>query len=89
MSSSLAAAFSARQRAALETLLADLERIFGTRLRSVVAYDFDYASISSGEAALRTLVLVEGLAAGDLHHLAPLARGWHRIGVAVPNRARG
>ena len=81
MSSSLEAPLSSRQRAALETLVTDLERVFGTRLRSVVAYGLEVAS-TDGE--LRTLAMLDGLSADDLHQLAPTIRSWQRLGLAVP-----
>jgi hypothetical protein len=75
-----AAGLTARQRAATETLVADLERVFGARLRSVVAYGLAAAD----ERALHGLALVESLTFDDLQQLVPLAIGWQKLGLAVP-----
>jgi hypothetical protein len=81
MPSSPAAVLSPHQRAAFDLLLTDLDGVFGTRLRSLVAYGLEYAN---DDAPLRSLAMVGGLGPDDLHRMAPLARGWHRSGLAVP-----
>ena len=72
---------SAAAREAAGTLAADLRRIFGTRLRSLVAYGVDGAE---AHGDLHTLALVERVTFDDLLACAPLARAWHRTGLAVP-----
>jgi hypothetical protein len=67
---------------AAESLAADLRRVFGDRLRSVVAYgphlDGDV------HAPLTCLALVSSLTAGDLHACATNMAKWHRAQVATP-----
>ena len=70
-----------RQRAATETLVADLARVFGARLRSVVAYG---TSPAADDRPLHGLALVESLTFDDLQKLIPLAVGWHKLALAVP-----
>jgi len=67
------------RRAALETLAADLRRIFGNRLHSVCAY----GTIDEG-ADIRSIALVDRLAFEDLAACAPLARRWDAQALAVP-----
>lgn len=76
-----AAALTPRQRAATETLVADLARVFGARLRSVVAYG---TSPAADDRPLHGLALVESLTFDDLQKLIPLAVGWHKLALAVP-----
>lgn len=68
-------------RAALEGLAADLQRIFGTRLRSLVAYGLD---TPSEPRALHSLALVDRLTFEDLAASVPLTASWRRHGLAVP-----
>ena len=85
MSSPLAEALTSRQRAAFDFLLADLDRVLGTRLQSVVAYGFgDPHDGAEADDELRTMAVVEAIGADDLHRLARLARGWKARGLAVP-----
>jgi hypothetical protein len=63
-------------RAALEALTADLRRIFGGRLSSVVAY--------GSERPLHTLVLTNRVGFDDLAACAPLTEGWRARGLATP-----
>jgi hypothetical protein len=81
MTSPTASGLSAQERSAADTLAADLQRVFGTRLQSVIAYN-----IAGGrdDEPLRTLALVERLTFEDLAACTPHADRWHRIGVAVP-----
>ena len=85
MSSPLAEALSSRQRAALDCAPGDLDRILGTRLRSVVAYglgdahDGDPTTTSCARMALVDASAFE-ISTGWL----PLARGWQARGLAVP-----
>ena len=80
MSSPRAEALTSRQRAAFDFLLSDIDRIFGTRVRSVVAYGFDDGDGDD----LRALTIVDALSPDDLHRLAPLAREWKKRQLAVP-----
>jgi hypothetical protein len=64
----------------LRPLAADLERIFGPRLQSLVVYgDAD----GSGDG-LHTLALVDRLTFRDLAACAPHVKGWRQAGLAVP-----
>jgi hypothetical protein len=65
-------------RAALESLAADLRRIFGNGLHSVCAYG------TYGEGELRSIALVQRLDFEDLAACAPLSSGWAKRGLAVP-----
>jgi hypothetical protein len=60
-------------------LLTDLRRIFGDRLRSLVAY-----GERSDSAPLNCLALVATLDAVDLDACARAVQGWHRHGLATP-----
>jgi hypothetical protein len=63
----------------VKPLTGDLQRLFGTRLQSIVAYgDPDDAD------GLHTLALVDGLSFQDLLACAPLVNGWRKAGLAVP-----
>jgi hypothetical protein len=73
--------FTPAQRTALDALTADLGRVFGPRLQSIVAYG---PALGDGESALHTLVLVERLGFDDLAACAPLADRWQRSGLATP-----
>jgi hypothetical protein len=70
---------SVAQERALDALARDLERVFGPRLASLVAYE-----AHDGDDALHTLALIEGLTFRDLTACLPLADGWRRRGLAVP-----
>ena len=63
----------------LEALARDLERVFGARLQSLVAYEG-----SAGDGNLHSLAIVDGLTFKDLAACLPLADGWHRRGLEVP-----
>ena len=64
---------------ALELLSADLQRVFGARLQSLVAY-----GPADHPDGVHTLALVERLHFDDLTACAPRNRDWHRAGAAVP-----
>jgi hypothetical protein len=64
---------------ALETLSADLRRIFGTRLQSLVAY-----GAPDDPDGVHTLALVDRLDFHDLTACAPRTSDWRRAGAAVP-----
>jgi len=61
-------------------LLEDLQRIFGARLQSLVAYG-DAGADAEG---VHTLALVDRLTFADLTACAPLVADWRRQGLAVP-----
>jgi len=67
------------QQGAIDALALDLERVFGPRLQSLVAYPGH-----GGDETVHSLALVEGLTFHDLAACLPLANVWHRRGVAVP-----
>jgi hypothetical protein len=69
------------ERAAVDSLAAVLDRIFGARLRSVVAYGLDTPATPR---LLHTLALVDRLAFDDLVKCSPAVAGWHRRSLAVP-----
>jgi hypothetical protein len=64
--------------AGVKTLAADLQRIFGTRLQSLVAY-----GERDGDG-VHTLALVERLTFSDLTTCAPRMPEWRRAGAAAP-----
>ena len=64
---------------ALKPLAADLQRIFGTRLLSLVAY-----GPPDHPDGAHTLALVERLNFQDLTACAPRTSDWRRAGAAVP-----
>jgi hypothetical protein len=61
-------------------LAADLERIFGPRLQSLIVY----GDGSAEDDGVHTLALVERLTFQDLAACAPLVPGWRTAGLAVP-----
>jgi hypothetical protein len=88
-----AATLSSAGRAALDTLAADLRRIFGNRLDSVCAYGSNGTLPSEAgslpnsgqfDAEIRSIALVDRLAFDDLTACAPLVRRWNELGLAVP-----
>jgi hypothetical protein len=67
---------------AAESLVTDLRRVFGDRLKSVVAYG---AHLDGDDhAPLTCLALVSSLTADDLHACATTMAKWHRAQVATP-----
>lgn len=72
-------------RHVVKGLAADLQRVFGTRLLSLVAYGHgDEEGGADGSDDVHTLALVERLSFQDLAACAPLVRNWQKAGVAVP-----
>jgi hypothetical protein len=65
--------------AGVKALAADLQRIFGTRLQSIVAYRGD----DDGDG-VHTLALVEGITFSDLAACAPRTVDWRKAGAAAP-----
>jgi hypothetical protein len=76
------AALTHDERAALDGLAADLRRVFGERLLSVVAYGLK--TPSPPPRPLHTLALLERLSFRDLAACAPLAAAWRRRALPVP-----
>jgi hypothetical protein len=72
---------SGDERAALNSLASELDRVFGARLRSVVAYGLDTPATPR---LLHTLALVDRLAFEDLVKCVPYVAGWQRRSLAVP-----
>ena len=64
--------------AGVKALAADLQRIFGARLQSVVTYG------NGGGDEVHTLALVERLTFSDLAACAPRMIDWRRAGAAAP-----
>jgi hypothetical protein len=71
--------WSDSQQSALETLARDLERVFGVRLKSLVAY-----AGHDSDGTVHSLALIDGLTFRDLAECLPLADQWHRRGLGVP-----
>ena len=74
-------AVSSAHRAALDALATDLERVFGARFVSLVAYP---PAGRDDETHVHSLALVEMLGFADLHACLPMVAGWQRRGLAVP-----
>jgi len=72
-------ALSPPERASVEVLLRDLDRVFGARLESYGAYE-----PNDRNGRIHTLAIVERLTFTDLGACVPLADGWLRRGLAVP-----
>jgi hypothetical protein len=66
--------------ARLTLLAADLRRLFGSRLQSLVAY----GDLEDAAEGTHTLALVDQLTFQDLAACAPLVSGWQRAGLDVP-----
>ncbi len=69
-------------REALIELDADLHRIFGLRLRSLVTYGAPLHT--SHEALTQTLAVVDALTGDDLHSCATRIAAWHAANLATP-----
>ena len=65
-------------------LVADLQRVFAERLRSVVAYGGQVDHAGNAEAPLTCLALVASLTQEDLETCARLAPNWRRQRLAIP-----
>jgi hypothetical protein len=63
----------------VKALAADLRRIFGSRLQSVVAYRGDH-----DDDGVHTLALVEAITFSDLAACAPRTVDWRKAGAAAP-----
>ena len=70
------------ERAALDGLAADLRRIFGEGLLSLVAYGSRRPA--PAPRVIHSLALLQHLAFADLAACAPLAASWRRRSLAVP-----
>jgi hypothetical protein len=71
--------FSPGERRALEMLARDVDRVFGPRLRSLVAYRGHYA-----DGPVHSCAIVDTVRFADLTACLPLSDAWHRHGLAVP-----
>jgi hypothetical protein len=81
---------------AVQSLARDLRGICGARLQSLVVYGrraqepHEHGGARHGHAhglaapPIRTLAVIDGLAAGDLRACAALVTGWHDRGLATP-----
>jgi hypothetical protein len=72
---------SADERSVLNGLASELGRVFGARLRSVVAYGLDAPATPR---VLHALALVDRLAFEDLVKCLPYVPNWQRRSLAVP-----
>jgi hypothetical protein len=77
-----AVSLSPGERTALDGLAADLRRVFGERLLSLVAYGLNRPA--PAPRVVHSLALLERLAFADLAACAPLAAAWRRRALAVP-----
>lgn len=71
-------------RAAAERMAADLERVFGTRLQALIAYDASGQGTGRQPPLTHSLALVESLADADLTALLTVVPAWHKSGLATP-----
>lgn len=71
----------ANRRDAAAALTSDLRRIFGARLRAIVAYGLHDAQDTG---PLHTLALVDGLTFADLAACAPATPSWKQQALAIP-----
>jgi hypothetical protein len=87
MAEGSSAGLADRQRAALDSLVADLRAIFGARLHALVVYGayglHSFAPDGQG-GYIRTLGLVERVTFDDLTRLVPLVSRWQQSQLAVP-----
>jgi hypothetical protein len=72
-------AFSSSQTGAIESLARDLEEVFGSRLRGLVAYPGTH-----GDGSVHSCAIVDDLAFADLVKCLPFTERWHHRRVAVP-----
>ena len=70
------------ERVALDALAADLRRIFGVRLRSLVAYGLD--GRRRNQSLLHTLAMVDRVTFEDLAACVPSSSRWRGMGLDVP-----
>jgi hypothetical protein len=75
-------ALSTDRRNALSALADDLRRIFGVRLKALLAYGLQ--RLDADEESLHTLALVDRVTFDDLAACIPAADGWAQAGLAVP-----
>jgi hypothetical protein len=73
------AELSSSQRHTADLLARDLEEVFGTRLRAVVAYGG-----TLGDGSVHSCAIVEGLAFEDLARCLPFTDRWRQRRAAVP-----
>jgi hypothetical protein len=77
-----ASQLSADERAALDALTTDLRRIFGVRLRSLIAYGLE--ARRQNHSLLNTLAMVERVTFEDLAACVPSSGRWRALGLEVP-----
>ena len=77
-----ASQLTADDRTALDALTADLRRIFGVRLRSLVAYGLE--ARRRNHSLLNTLAIVERVTFEDLAACVPASGQWRALGLEVP-----
>src|SRR5205809_6897045 len=71
--------FTPSQQRAVDSLARDLDEVFGTRLKALVAYHG-----SQGDGSVHSCAIVDGLAFQDLVRCLPFTGRWHQRRVAVP-----
>lgn len=71
-------------RAAADQLATDLERVFGTRLQAVIAYEPAPHGPARDGVVTHSLALVETLRPEDLTALLTVVPDWHKGGLATP-----
>jgi hypothetical protein len=74
---------SDKERLALHRLGDDLIRVFGPRLRTLVAYE-PATSVTPRGRAVHTLALVDALSFDDLSNTLTVVPAWHKSGLATP-----
>lgn len=84
MAAGSSAGLTDRQRAALDSLVADLRTIFGARLQTLVAFGLHTIGADGHDSYVRTLGLVERVTFDDLARCVPLVSRWQQSSLAVP-----
>src|SRR5574340_925708 len=74
---------SEKERLALERLAEDLARVFGPRLRTLVAYEPATAP-AARDRVVHSLALVDALSFDDLANMLTVVPAWHKSGLATP-----
>lgn len=77
------ASLTETERAAAGRLADDLARVFGDRLRVVVAYE-PAMRTAADVSAVHTLALVDTVRSDDLSALLTVVAAWHKGGLATP-----
>lgn len=71
-------------RVAAGRLASDLQRVFGERLRALIAYEPVATAAPRGGQVTYTLALVEALTFADLAALLTVVPAWHKSRLATP-----